>query len=121
LKLSRNRWAAIYYLILATMPIGILVVMLQFSTPAELWAARSITWLPIKMVFLACAELALAIACFPDRSRQQSLWLVLLMAGLALAIACAYLLSWVPALFHLLPCWLLWRSYREASGQRQAA
>jgi len=121
LKLSQNRWASICYLVLAAMPIGIVVVMLQASGPGELWGARTVTWLPFELIGLASAELALAIVCFSDRPRKQSFWLFLIIAGLTLAVVWAYLLSWVPALFRLLPCWFLWRSYREASGPPQAA
>jgi hypothetical protein len=120
-KLSQNRQASILYLLLSATPIAILVVLFEFSTPAELWASRSITWIPVGLVAVACADLALAMACFPDRTRQRSRWLVLLMATLTLAIALGCLRWWVPALFHLLPAWLLWRRYGESSGQPQAA
>jgi hypothetical protein len=121
MKLSRNRWASIYYLIFAATLIGIFVILLQYTTLGDMWAGRSVSWMPMTLLAFACAELSLAFACFADRpQRRPTHWLVLLLAALALVILLGYLQLWVPAAFHLWPAWQIWRSYCEARGQLQA-
>jgi hypothetical protein len=121
MKLSSNRALAGVYLILAATPIGILVVMLYYSSVGELWATRSIARLPINMFALGLATVAFAGACLPNRPRTRGFWLFMLCASLALGLMASFALSWVTGLVYLLPVWLVWRQFRESLNHTPAA
>jgi hypothetical protein len=112
-KLSPNRQIAIIYLILAANPIGILIILLQYSTPSEMWLARSVSIFPFSLAAIGAATLLLAAMCFPDRNYSPSQWLKILVAGVGLSILAAVTISWIFGFFDLWPIWFIWRRYRR--------
>jgi len=117
MKLSQNRWASVTYLTLAVMPIGMLLVLLQFSSPAEMVEMRSETWLPINLSLLGVLTLAAAVVLYPNSNRTARSRFYFLSAAVVLAALVGVLLSWVTAIFYLSPVYFIWRSYREASNK----
>lgn len=117
MKFSQNRWASVTYIALAVVPIGMLLVLLQFSSPAEVVEIRSETWVPINLSLIGVLTFAAAVVFFPNTNRTARSWLLFLSASVVLAVLVGFLLSWVTAIFYLSPVYFIWRSYREASSK----
>lgn len=120
MKLSLNRTASLCYVAFALMPVGILAVSLQFFGLGGLWDTQDENMFLFILLAAAFAQLTLAALCFSDRPRRPIFWLLVLGTGLVLAGAWA-LIAWLPAFVSLIPCWFVWRRYRNLSTQPTTA
>ena len=124
MKVTPNRSAAISYAVLATLPIGLELILFQGQSWGTLWAARHTIMNPIIMVALSLGALTLSILCFPNRVRSQRFKLYLLCASLLLVALWTIAMPWLPLapmFLYVIPSWSLWRSYRESSNTGHAA
>lgn len=126
MKVAPNRWVSLTYAMLAVLPIGLLVVLLQYESFGDLWGLRHTVVNPVVMALIGIGTLALSVICFSNRVRPQRFPICLLLFSILLGVA------WIFAVpgskFPLLPMLLygiaslsLWRANRGSTRSQKLA
>jgi hypothetical protein len=121
MQLSAHRSLSLTYAGLALLPLGLLVVLLQYTSWPRL-AATSAN--PYVLSALGIGSIALSALNYPERTRPRYFWLIMLLASLAMAAGWAFALANVlpalPMLMCCIPAWQSWRLYRRGDPPRLA-
>jgi hypothetical protein len=123
LKLSLNRYASLLYIILALAPLGIFAALInaiggvgQITRTTEAY-----TVFLVQSATVGLVTVLIAVICFRDRTRTRGFNAGLCVVSMLLAVGVAFTLSWVTALFYLMPSCALWLAYRRTPNVPRAA
>jgi hypothetical protein len=123
LKLSLNRYASFLYIILALAPLGIFAALINAigGVSQVTRATDAYTVFLVQSATVGLITVLIAVICFGDRTRTRGFKGALFVVSLLLAFGVAFALSWVTALFYLMPSCALWLAYRRTPSVPRAA
>ena len=123
MKMSVNRSASFSLAGLSIVPIGLLVVLLQYTSWRQIADQGPIN--PYALITIFVGLIALSVLSFSDKPRPSGFWLCLLIACFLLAaiwpLAIPGTFPLLPILLQCLPMWLLWRQFRGTKRVGRAA
>jgi hypothetical protein len=106
-----NRFVSIYYLILSALPIGLLVVVLNYGRVNDGWNKWNIVTAPATYFVLAIVTIGLSAATWVFSSPTRRVQGYLVCFSVLLVVCWGFLLFVIPAIISSVPMWNLWRTY----------